>query len=157
MNIAGNLISRAARREPDPLIGADNPPTYLTRWYLLPRNRFFNVYLHHFGRSDDDRAHHTHPWLFNVSLVLRGMLVEHVIERGGLVRKHVLLPGSLRLRWGASPHRLELPHGWTAWTLFITGPRVREWGFLCGERGFVHWERFTAPGREGEIGRGCDA
>lgn len=157
MNIAASLISRATRRAPDQLIGADNPPTYLTRWYLLPRNRFFNVYLHHFGRSDDDRAHHTHPWLFNVSLVLRGMLVEHVIERGGLVRKHVLLPGSLRFRWGASPHRLELPHGWTAWTLFITGPRVREWGFLCGERGFVHWERFTAPGREGEIGRGCDA
>ncbi|RZJ12186.1 MAG: hypothetical protein EOP39_04310 [Rubrivivax sp.] len=157
MTIADRIISVVTRRAPDVLIGADNPPTYLTRWWVIPRNRVFNVYLHQFRRSDDDRAHHTHPWAFNVSIVLRGMLVEHVIERGGLVRKHLLLPGCIRFRLGSAPHRLELPDGCEAWTLFITGPVVRQWGFLCGERGFIHHKRFTAPGNGGEIGAGCDA
>jgi hypothetical protein len=46
-----------------------------------------------------------------------------------------------------------------AWTLFLVGPRVREWGFWCpgdggGER-FVHWRDFTA-GENGErVGKGC--
>ena len=42
------------------------------------------------------------------------------------------------------------------WSLFLFGPRIREWGFHCPERGWVHWEEFTKPGRPGEIGRGCD-
>ena len=34
--------------------GADDP--YMLRWYLIPRNRRFNIYLHKFLRDDDDRA-----------------------------------------------------------------------------------------------------
>src|SRR5690606_19189993 len=41
-------------------------------------------------------------------------------------------------------------------TLFITGPRLREWGFWCPGGRWVHWRDFTAPGRSGEIGPGCD-
>lgn len=35
---------------------ADNP--YMLRWFILPRNRLFNIYLHKFLRDDDDRALH---------------------------------------------------------------------------------------------------
>jgi hypothetical protein len=41
------------------------------------------------------------------------------------------------------------------WTLVITGPRVREWGFWC-PRGFVHWKAFTKSKNSGEVGRGCE-
>lgn len=41
-----------------------------------------------------------------------------------------------------------------AWTLFLTGPWLQEWGFKCGER-FVPWQQFTKPNAPGEIGRGC--
>ena len=42
-------------------------------------------------------------------------------------------------------------------TLFITGPKIRDWGFWCdkGTR-FVPWEKFTKNGVPGERGSGCD-
>jgi hypothetical protein len=64
------LIARAQRRSPDFVIGGDERP-YLLRWWVIPRNKVFNVYLHLFLRSDDDRALHDHPWA-NASMLLRG-------------------------------------------------------------------------------------
>lgn len=163
MSFADWLIARVTRRKPDFVIGGAERP-YIRRWWVIPRNRCFNIYLHQFLRSDDDRAHHGHPWLFNFSWVLRGPLVEHLIKAGGLLVKMLLLPGDWRFRWGASPHRLELltkavedgePVMSECWTLFITGPRVREWGFYCPQ-GWVHWKKFTAADDEGAVGRGCD-
>lgn len=154
MTFADRLIARVTRRPPDFVIGGEERP-YLRRWWMIPRNRFFNVYLHEFLRSDDDRAHHTHPWAFNVSLLLRGHYVEHTIERGGLLVRTLRRAGALKLRIGAAPHRLELVDDAPCWTLFITGPRVREWFFLCSDRR-VHWKDFTAPGDRGAIGRGCE-
>lgn len=141
--IADWIIARVTRRPPDFVIGGQENP-YLRRWWLIPRNRFFNVYLHQFLRSDDDRAHHTHPWLFNVSAVMRDQYVEHVIERGGLLRRITRQAGAIKFRWGESPHRVELVDGQPCWTIFITGPRVREWGFFCSDR-FVHLQDFTQP------------
>ena len=57
---------------PSKVIGED----YLSRWHIIPRNRFFNIYLHRFTGSDDDRALHCHPWA-SVSIKLRGVLFEH--------------------------------------------------------------------------------
>src|SRR5690242_14714107 len=70
------------RRPPDVIIGGRDRP-YMLRWFVIPRNRFFNIYLHHFHRSDDDRALHDHPWL-NLSIILQGEYVEHTIEAGGV-------------------------------------------------------------------------
>jgi hypothetical protein len=47
-------------------------------------------------------------------------------------------------------HSRELP----ALTLFITGPKVREWGFWC-PKGFVHWRDFVHPDDPGGVGPGC--
>jgi hypothetical protein len=146
------IIHRVARRPPDFIIGGMVRP-YLLRWWVIPRNRVYNMYLHCFKRSDDDRARHTHPWLFNISWILRGQYREWYGDGpNDYVDRRA---GSIKFRLGAAPHRVELTHG-DCWTLFITGPRVREWGFLCGAR-FVHWKLFTGAdsGRPGEIGRGC--
>jgi hypothetical protein len=71
-------------REPDCVIGPpDNP--YLRRWWLIPRNRWFNLYLHNILRDDDDRALHDHPWA-NLSILLRGAYRE-VTPRGTHLRK----------------------------------------------------------------------
>ena len=162
MTIFSRLTERlfvlAHSRAPDVIIGMDyrqGRPDYLRRWYVIPRNRWLNIYLHRFGRDDDDRALHDHPWLFNCSIVLRGMLAEitpHPSPKWGQIRRG-LSAGDWRFRWGRSPHRLELrsPH---AWTLFITGPRIREWGFYC-PKGWVHWRDFTDPNDSGKIGPGC--
>lgn len=53
--------------------GKENP--YMIRWFVIPRNPWFNIYVHKFCRDDDDRALHDHPWWF-VSLVLSGSYIE---------------------------------------------------------------------------------
>lgn len=155
MSLAERFIARVTRRVPDFVIGGADRP-YLRRWFVIPRNRLFNIYLHQFLRSDDDRALHDHPWA-NLSILLRGEYIEHTIAAGGIERRALLLAGEHRLRWtGRIAHRIELISG-PCWTLFITGPRYRAWGFHCARQGWVHWERFTATDDKGAIGKGCDA
>jgi hypothetical protein len=144
------LAQRYITREPNVTIGSPNDP-YLLRWYVIPRNRFFNVYLHLFLRSDDDRALHDHPWLFNLSILLEGEYDE--LTKRNFVRRKA---GQWKLRLGPAPHRLELVKGRPCWTLFITGPRYRVWGFYCPNR-WVPWMEFTKAENPGEIGPGCDS
>ena len=62
------ILRWARNREPDFIIGGHEAP-YLRRHWLIPRNRFFNIYVHEFLRSDDDRALHDHPWAFGLRKV----------------------------------------------------------------------------------------
>lgn len=145
----------ATSRSPDVVIGGSERP-YLRRWWVIPRNRFFNVYLHQFLRSDDDRALHDHPWI-NLSILIDGEYTEHTIAKGGVhyrvIRKTGAISG-LKARMPAAAHRVEL-HAGPVWTLFITGPNVRSWGFHC-PKGWVHWRDFTNPSDNGAtVGRGC--
>ncbi|SID67872.1 Protein of uncharacterised function (DUF550) [Mycobacteroides abscessus subsp. abscessus] len=66
-----HLLRKWLRLEPHQPIGAEGEAPYLLRWYVIPRNRWLNIYLHKFLRDDDDRALHDHPWWF-VSLMLWG-------------------------------------------------------------------------------------
>ncbi len=140
-------------------------PRRLGAWAagLLP-----NLYLHQFLRDDDDRALHDHP-SWSASLMLEGRYIEHTIAAGGIHQRRIHRDGSLRFMGMRHAHRIALhrQHRWIAgrglvhepipcWTLFLMGPTVRNWGFHCPQRGFVPWQRFTAGGRPGEIGRGCD-
>lgn len=127
--------------------GAENP--YMFRWWIIPRNRWFNIYLHHIVRDDDDRALHDHPWV-NISIVLKGGYLEVM---PGVAKWRA--PGSVVFRRPKSAHRLVVGPGGSCWSLFITGPRVREWGFLCPQ-GWRHWQVFTAANDSARVGRGCD-
>lgn len=135
-------------RKPDFIIGPHGLP-YLRRWWVIPRNRFFNIYLHQILKSDDDRALHDHPWI-NCSILLRGSYRE-ITPRGEFVRK----AGSLVFRRAKSAHRLVVEDGAEVWTLFITGPVIREWGFHC-PKGWRHWKQFVNERDTGQVGRGCD-
>lgn len=147
------LLPRLIRgRDPDTVIGT---PPYLLRWYLIPRNRFLNIYLHRFLRDDDDRAMHDHPWP-SVSLALAGKMRELFI-RNGLECSRNVVSGDLIWRKATHTHRMVILHG-PAWTLFVTGPRIRSWGFHC-PNGWRHWREFTKPGPNGRsqnVGKGCD-
>ncbi|MBW4469204.1 MAG: hypothetical protein KME45_02965 [Stenomitos rutilans HA7619-LM2] len=112
---------------------------YLERYFLLFQGRKdgqnssniqeppFNLLLHHICRSDHDRALHDHPWHW-ASLLLTGGYWEYTPEgkfwRGA---------GSFRMRSAEALHRLELDPeraGGETWTLFFTGKRRRDWGFV---------------------------
>lgn len=149
--LSGAVISQSYKRGPDIEIGGSADP-YLRRWFLIPRNRWFNIYLHEFCRSDDDRALHDHPW-WNLSILLRGQYVEHTISNGGVNVRTTRAAGDLKFRKAKSAHRIELTHG-RCWTLFLTGPRIRDWGFHCPQ-GWRHWRIFTSGPNGETIGRGC--
>lgn len=128
-------------RNPDLIVnGNPGQPDYLRRWWLLPKNRWLNVYLHWFGRSDDDRACHDHPWI-NMSIVLSGSYREHYHDGTSKVRKagHVVFRGAHTL------HRLELLTP-SVRTIFITGPKVRVWGFMSNDGWIPHysWEDYCS-------------
>lgn len=149
MRLRDKIIAHVSSRAPDFQIGGAADP-YLNRWWVIPRNPFFNIYLHQFIRDDDDRAEHDHPW-WSLSWCLRGTLHEQI---NGVVR--YIYEGSWRFRTARMCHRLEVPPSMRGkvWTLFITGPRLRSWGFHC-PTGWVPWREFTA-GPNGEVvGRGC--
>ncbi len=142
-------------RPPDFIIGkgkTDTDRDYLCRWWVIPRNRLFNIYLHLVRKSDDDRALHDHPWI-NASIVLEGEYDE-VTPKGTFRRT----AGSVVLRRAKALHRLVLPsngeHGEFAMTFFITGPKIRNWGFAC-PKGWVPWQKFVSARDEGEVGPGC--
>lgn len=148
------------KRNPDelipPLEEQDNKGAYIRRWYVARKwtRLLENVYLHNVLRSDDDRALHDHPW-WNVSIVLWGGYYEHMpvypkaFKMGvNMATKRVWRGvGSIVFRRATDPHRLEIPaHPCNpTWTLFITGKKVRDWGFYCPER-WVHNESFGENG-----------
>lgn len=138
-----------ASRKPDFVVG-DN---YLQRWFVIPRNNWFNIYLHRFLHDDEDEALHDHPYT-NVSLVLDGGYWEHL--RDGSRRWRA--PGGMVARWGATPHRVALLPKQPAISLFFTGPRTREWGFHC-PKGWIPWHRFINAkdySSRSVRGKGCD-
>ena len=130
-------------RDPDVVIGEK----YLYRWHVIPRNRFFNVYIHKFVGSDDPRTLHDHPW-YSVSLLLKGEFVEHSFKGVRHIPRFIPV-----FRTAKFAHRLELVQG-PAWTLFVTGPRIRQWGFFC-PKGWKHWSQ-CADEKGSGIGSGCD-
>lgn len=134
-----------ASRDPDFIIG-DN---YLRRWWIIPRNEQCNVYLHEILVSDDDRALHDHPWQ-NTSMVLDGAYIEHT-PQGSFLRE----TGSIVTRQATDAHRLEIPPGGRAVSLFITGPKIRDWGFHC-PKGWRIWTEFVDQRDKGQVGRGCE-
>ena len=143
------LLRMVERRlQPDRIIGGVESP-YLMRWHVIPRNRWCNVYFHWFLRSDDDRALHDHPWV-NVSIILSGRYLEHRRGRPAVMRES----GQVVARLPTSAHRIELVAG-PVWTLFLTGPFRREWGFHCPQ-GWRHWRDFTSGANGERVGKGCD-
>jgi hypothetical protein len=125
----------------------------MLRWWKIKRNWAFNIYYHIVKRSDDDTAHHDHPW-FSFSIVLEGGYFEERIAAGGVKTQVWHGPGFMLFRrTGKIAHRLVLAttpdlepayggvgqaQGLTdrivmrelpVKTIFITGPVLRRWGF----------------------------
>ena len=104
---------------------------YLRRWYLLPRNRFFNIYLHNIKHPDPCRDLHSHPWSF-VTLVLWGWYNEDTRTRCSITtyNRSVKWAGFRKGgRFGVF-HRIThvAPRG--VLSLVFTGKRQDQWGFL---------------------------
>lgn len=129
-------------------------PGYMNRYWLLPYGWFgakkgamdFAARIHQILRSDDARAFHDHPWNY-VTIILRNGYweVRPVFDKSGLFvgeTRKWYGPGSVLWRPAKSWHRLEIPSGSDAWTLFITGSWVQKWGFMVEPRYKVKHEDY---------------
>ena len=121
---------------------SDEP--YLVRYYLFlkDRDRFpFNVFLHKFLKGDPDDVH-DHPWPY-ATLILKGGYYEWLPQfdsKGNKIAEMCVWrgPGSFRVCRANSYHRIELDPSVTAWTLFMPGPKKRDWGFLVNNKWIQH-------------------
>lgn len=123
------FLFRQAGKLPCRLIDINGQP-YLERYHV---GTLFGcrIYLHRFVRRDAERHVHNHPWRWALSLVLAGLYIEELATHDdpacGYQVKH------RRVAWWnwISPttrHRIFDVEPET-WTLFITGPRFKGWGF----------------------------
>lgn len=175
------LIKKADHRPPDFIIEHGDGNLAVRRWYLIRRNRWFNIYLHEIIASDDARALHDHPW-WNCSIILRGGYDEvrfssyywETVKRLGRLPSGAVYDdkrwrseGDIIFRRAHTPHRLILapvyasfqpgtsPTAKECWSLFITGPTIRDWGFWCAQ-GWRHYKAFVKmDGNKSGIGKGC--
>jgi len=139
-------------RKPDLIIGpADNPQTL--RWHIF-RWRGWQLALHKWLRSDDDRAMHDHS-ADNLSIILNRGYWE--ITPFAVRFRRPFVP---YFRRAETPHRIALYHAAPVWSLWLRWPPRREWGFIC-EQGWRHWREYVAerdysqPGSTSTVGRGC--
>ena len=128
---------------------------YLERYYLLLKDRGnhfpFNIFLHRFLKSDIDDLH-DHPWPY-ATLILKGGYYEWTPQfdadgkKIGEIAKWCA-PGHFRICRANSLHRIELDPNIECWTLFMPGPKQRDWGFLVKNK-WVQWEQYL-KGRKNE-------
>lgn len=145
-------------KNPDLTIRREDGSKYLERWWLIPKNKYLNLYLHHFHNSDPEVLH-DHPWA-SVGMLLAGSYREHVsvYSKYRQATKHVVrTPFWPVYRSPDCVHRIELfgmlGRVFPVWSLFMTFPKVQEWGFWC-KQGKVHNKEFL--NKEGTAtGAGC--
>lgn len=130
---------------------------YLERYYLFIKERKdfpFNVFLHHFLKSDPDDEH-DHPWRY-ATLILKGGYWEIIPTESGPYRKpNGSLntkkvwrgPGHFRVCSAESFHRIELDPKVECWTLFMPGRQRRDWGFDVKGK-WVQHERYLEEKHE---------
>lgn len=144
------LLTRAfvSRVIPHEIIRIDGAP-YLTRFYLNGKTNQRvmgegpQFYLHHFHKSDQGTELHNHPYT-GTSLILAGGYIEERMSEfmligdssngvGGYteVQPRTYLPGDTNEIGLEDFHRTDLlDKRMGCWTLFVTGARVKSWGFI---------------------------
>jgi hypothetical protein len=140
-----NFLERLGRK--NVIMDRVNNEPYLERYYLFlkDRDRFpFNVFLHKFLKSDPDDVH-DHPWPY-ATLILKGGYWEWQPVFNNLGQKIGETSvwrgaGSFRTSSATSYHRIELDPTVECWTLFMPGPKQREWGFLSKGK-WMQWQDY---------------
>lgn len=135
-------------RAPDRRIWNNAAVVHMARWHLLRWVRFVSVYLHEII-ADDDKDPHDHPW-WNVSIPF-GWYIERRFVTPPVDGQPLpamvgewCMPLVPIFRRATTAHRIVLRgdgsgNAVKVWSLFITGPRRRTWGFWTERAGAARW------------------
>ena len=123
---------------------------YLHRYYLLNTRwlaRWFpqwsyRLVLHKCVLSDIDGLH-DHPWPWK-SKILEGGYWETLPDGDGSTQRVWRGPEhGWRSCSATDYHRLELPEeGAVSWSLFLMGPKEKDWGFQDREGNWIQWAEY---------------
>lgn len=123
---------------------------YQERWWLqkYEEDQPLSMRIHHLLRSDTDKWLHSHPWP-NISIGLSSgywdITPADQAQNPSMDREHSVSvwcgPGTVIARKATDRHRIEIPDGGEAWSLFIIGAWERDWGFHTAD-GFVYWRDY---------------
>ena len=105
---------------------------YVVRWRI--ETPWGSIRLHHWLSHDDDRAMHDHPWDF-LTFVLRGGYTDVSLDGD-----QYLKAPTMAYRKSTHQHTV-FPDEKGAWTLVITGPKIRKWGFWINGK-FVKMNKY---------------
>lgn len=121
----------------------------LKRFFLL-KTPWFRICLHNIVAPDNGSDYpHDHPWSF-VRLILSGGYTEQIYNRD-----YKLLETKKRKIFRVDKKDFNFVHKIVnvkpnTWTLFITGPKRKEWGFIT-EGGWIFWREYFDYWGEEEI------
>jgi hypothetical protein len=126
-DLVTNIIGTPMKQR-DFVLAPENVP-YLYRWHIV-KGPHVNVYLH-IQVANGWRVPHDHPWDNQSVYLTDGAVETQFWPNGEIERVDFRHKGDVVSRKAATLHRLDLAPGADhAITLFTTGPKTREWGFL---------------------------
>jgi hypothetical protein len=124
LNDGASVITKLLKKLiPHKQIGWEEIGEDFIRFQLL-KTPWFNLYLHRLWAPQAHPECHDHPWWF-YTIVLKNGYFEY--QAGDKVW-YYRLPGAFLYRPANFSHNVITPWG-VCWSLVLTGPKVREWGF----------------------------
>lgn len=125
------------------ILDRESKEPYMIRYYLKNFRPFGRIVMHNVLRSDIDGLH-DHPWGFQ-SFIIRGGYWETYKREDGEIVREWREPGYSATRTSEFLHRLEVDSekaGTETWTLFMMGPREKDWGFIDEDEKWIQWEEY---------------
>lgn len=99
---------------------------YVERWVI--ETRWFSIRLHKWLGDDDLRNLHDHSWDY-VAMVIKGVYTEKLDEDQGEGFIYWMIPWKPVYRKAERRHAVHPVGPWPVWSILLTGPEKREWGF----------------------------
>jgi len=122
------------------ILDRESEQPYMIRYYLMNFRPFGRIVMHNVLLSDIDGLH-DHPWGFQ-NYIIRGGYWE-TNQEGRFWRPQ----GFSAVRDAKYFHRLEVDPekaGDETWTLFMMGPKEKDWGFLDEDEEWIQWEEYLS-------------
>lgn len=127
------------------------------RYYVIRRNRWFNIYLHCICRSDIGELHDHR--MTSISVILQGRYFEQrfvtqPVAGQPLPPTDIVPVERLRpvIRCAETPHRLLIEdEKGPVWSLFIGFRHFRNWGFWSERHGVSYWLPHEMAGESSDL------